>query len=76
MILFENEDPRVSIYYVSAIVIAILNKCEEIEFDLLYEEIEKQTDYKINVDDLYYSLDWLYLLSLVDVGNNKVRLCL
>ena len=76
MILFENEDPRICIYYVAAIVIEVLNKNKEIKFDLLYNELEKYTDYNISIDDLYYSLDWLYLLSLVDVVSDKVILCL
>ena len=76
MILFENEDPKVCIYYLAAIIIEILNIYGEIKFDLLYEKLEKYTNHDISVDDLYYSLDWLYLLSLVNVVNDKVRLCL
>ena len=63
MILFENEDPRVSIYYLSSIMINILNEYKELKFDVLYKLLED-------------SLDWLYLLDLVDVSGDKVILCL
>ena len=36
MILFENEYPRVSIYYLSSIMINILNEYKELMFDVLY----------------------------------------
>lgn len=76
MILFENENPRVSIYYLSSIMINILNEYKELKFDVLYKLLEDSVGYTVNIDDVYYSLDWLYLLDLVDVSDNKVILCL
>lgn len=76
MILFENEDPRVSIYYLSSIMINILNEYKELKFDVLYKLLEDSVGYTVSIDDVYYSLDWLYLLDLVDVSDDKVILCL
>ncbi|GAA0092095.1 hypothetical protein UT300009_21240 [Paraclostridium bifermentans] len=76
MILFENEDPRVSIYYLSSIMINILNEYKELKFDVLYKLLEDSVGYTVSIDDVYYSLDWLYLLDLVDVSGDKVILCL
>lgn len=76
MILFENEDPRVSIYYLSSIIINILNEYKELKFDVLYKLLEDSVGYTVSIDDVYYSLDWLYLLDLVDVSDDKVILCL
>ena len=76
MILFENEDPRVSIYYLSSIMINILNEYKELKFDVLYKILEDSIGYTVSIDDVYYSLDWLYLLDLVDVSGDKVILCL
>ncbi len=76
MILFENEDPRVSIYYLSSIMINILNEYKELKFDVLYKLLEDSIGYTVSIDDVYYSLDWLYLLDLVDVSGDKVILCL
>ena len=76
MILFENEDARVSIYYLSSIMINILNEYKELKFDVLYKLLEDSIGYTVSIDDVYYSLDWLYLLDLVDVSGDKVILCL
>lgn len=76
MILFENEYPRVSIYYLSSIMINILNEYKELKFDVLYKLLEDSIGYTVSIDDVYYSLDWLYLLDLVDVSGDKVILCL
>lgn len=76
MILFENEDPKVSIYYLASIMIDILNEYKELKFDVFYQLLEDKIGYTVSIDDVYYSLDWLYLLDLVDVFDNKVILCL
>jgi len=41
----------------------------------LYIEIKSHISENVHIDFLYYALDWLYLLSLIEIDKNKVMLC-
>lgn len=73
MIINFEREPYLSLYYLGAVVIEILlyNNSEYL-LDDLYEELKKKTNHNIHIDFFYYTLDWLYIQSLVELKNRKV----
>lgn len=72
----DAECPQNSTYYLSSLVLEILLKYQVIEFENLYKKLEKQLSNPLYIDDIYYSMDWLYSLSLIRMNKGMVELCL
>lgn len=75
MIVNLERSPEYSLYYVGGIVIEYLRKHGKSQIEQLYAEIKSHINENVHVDFLYYALDWLYLLSLVEMEKNTVMLC-
>lgn len=72
MIINFEREPYLSLYYLGSIVIEILYNNSEYLLDDLYEELKKKINHNIHIDFFYYTLDWLYIQSLVELKNRKV----
>lgn len=76
MIINTERNPIFSLYYLGAIVIKILSSCNSIALDKLYEalneELYKNHKIKIHINFFYYTLDWLFIQSLIKIENRKV----
>ena len=75
MIINVERDPRYSLYYIGAIIINLLKDYKTLSIDELYNAVESITGIKVHINFIYYALDWLYLLSLIEMADDKVVLC-
>lgn len=75
MIINMEREPKYSLYYVGAMILEVLKKEKSIHIDNLYNHIRNRFNDDISIDFIYYSLDWLYILSLVKFESDKVVVC-
>lgn len=75
MIINLERSPDYSLYYIGGIVVEYLKKHGQTPVEQLYVEVKANIGEKMHIDFLYYALDWLYLLSLIETDKNKVILC-
>lgn len=75
MLLPDNINPKLSIYYNSAILINILKNNNMIQIVNLYDEAKKEND--ISFSTFILCLDWLYLIeSALILEDGRVKLCI
>ena len=76
MIINKERSPIFSLYYLGSIMIKIISSTNSFNLDELYNMLNKQLymQHKINIhiNFFYYTLDWLYIQSLIDFKNGKV----
>lgn len=75
MIVNIDREPKYSLYYIGGIILGILKKQDYISIDELYQKTKQLIDENLYIDFIYYSLDWLYMLSLIEIEKDKVKLC-
>jgi len=75
MIINQDREPKYSLFYIGSIILEILDKSKGISIDELYVQVKEQIDKNLHIDFLYYSLDWLYILSTIKLEGNKVIRC-
>ncbi|MDY6993803.1 MAG: ABC-three component system middle component 6 [Pseudomonadota bacterium] len=73
MLLPDNIHPEYSIYYNGAVVLQILQGHEKIDLLELYDKVKKVRNMTFPIFVL--CLDWLYLIDIAELKNNKVVLC-
>lgn len=75
MILGKDINPQKKIYYLGAIVIEELKSSQNTENDfiILYQQINKKEKISINLFTL--TLDWLFILGLVNNKNGFIQKC-
>ncbi|WP_036497934.1 ABC-three component system middle component 6 [Mycoplasma yeatsii] len=74
MLLPDNINPKLCIYYNASIILEILEKNEKSDIVSLYENVNKQNDTPFPV--FLLSLDWLYLIDAININEKGVVLCL
>lgn len=72
MIINVEREPALSLYYLGAAVIEILSSNSIFLLDDLYEELRKSIKQNIHIDFFYYTLDWLYMQSLIELRDRRV----
>lgn len=72
MIVNNERDPELSLYYLGGIYLNILEQKKVISIENLFSETQVKLNKKIHIDFLYYALDWLFLLSLIKLKEGKV----
>jgi len=71
-----DREPKYSLYYIGAVILEELKSNGDAPtIDDLFETIRLKVDRNLYVDFLYYSLDWLFLLSLIRLDEDRVVLC-
>lgn len=75
MIININREPKYSLYYIGSIILEELERNISISIETLFTKISSRIDENLHIDFLYYSLDWLYILSLVRVEGDRVEQC-
>lgn len=74
MLLPDNINPKLSIYYNSAILLSVLNKKGPLPLINLYQEVKKKND--VSFVSFILCLDWLYLIEAAIVNEGgRVKLC-
>ncbi len=75
MIINQDREPKFSLFYIGSVILEILEKSKGISIDELYVKVKDRIDKNLHIDFLYYSIDWLYMLSAVKLEGNKVTRC-
>ena len=75
MIINKDTNPEKDIYYLGAKVIDVIShhKNKELNFFDIFEEIVKTE--KISVHLFSLTLDWLFLIGVIDKKSNKLYKC-
>lgn len=71
MIINNGGSPKDSLYYIGALILMILEK--EKNGILVDELLKKAKESNINLSLFYYTLDWLFILSSIEIKNGKVK---
>ena len=68
MIISSEIKPELNIYVIGSRIIQILSKSQFgcFDFDILYNKYEKKFSNEISLNYFLYSLDYLYLLGLIE----------
>jgi hypothetical protein len=75
VLLPDNIHPEMSIYYNGALVLNILKESQKLELLELYDNVKKK--YNISFPMLVLSLDWLYLIDIVNSNDKgEISLCI
>lgn len=70
MILNTERNPKDSLYYIGAILLEILQSNKD---GLYIDELRnKAKDKKINMSFFYYALDWLFIISKIEIKNERI----
>ena len=75
MIINPERNPTISLYYMGSIVLEILLNKDNISIENLYEATQMAFGHDLHIDFFYYTLDWLYLISAVNLNEERVYLC-
>lgn len=75
MIMSANLNPKYSLYYIGGIILRMLQQERSLNINTLVENILKEYDYNINIEYIYYSVDYLYLMSLIKADGGYIELC-
>ena len=72
MIVNVEREPNRSLYYLGGILLSILEQRKVMPMEEMLIKVQQQMDEKIHVDFIYYTLDWLFLLSLIKIEEKRV----
>ena len=75
MIISIDRNPKYSLYYIGGLIVDILAQEGSLSFDIVIKKILSELNDELSIDYIYFSFDWLYLLSLIEIKNDKVMLC-
>lgn len=74
MLLPDNINPKLSIYYNGALVLKELNENNNHDMIFLYQQVNKK--YGISFPMYLLCLDWLYLINAANVDDKgEVKVC-
>lgn len=76
MIVNKDTRPEKKIYYLGGLLIEILGKYpvnSKLDFFDIYSEFNSNKEITINLFSI--TLDWLFLLDLIKIENNKIIKC-
>lgn len=73
MLLPDNIHPENSIYYNGSIVLNVIQNNSDIEMLELFQLVKKVRN--MSFTTFVLSLDWLYLIDVAVLENEKVKLC-
>ena len=74
MIINTEREPLYSLYFLGGVIINILKSTKSETIDSLYLKFKKYINKSIHIDFFYYALDWLYIISIVDIKDGVVCL--
>lgn len=70
MILNTERNPKDSLYYIGAILLEILQSSKD---GFYIDELRnKAKNKKINMSFFYYALDWLFIISKIEIKNERI----
>ncbi|MCI8290655.1 MAG: hypothetical protein HFJ25_00125 [Clostridia bacterium] len=74
MIIDVERKPTYSLYYLGYEVIKMLKIKDEISIEEIFVNLKNIISQDLNIDFVYYTLDWLYIVSTIKINGEKVFL--
>lgn len=75
MIINKDREPKYSLFYIGSAILEYVGKNDRVSIDDLYIKIKSVIDENLNIDFLYYSLDWLFILGKINLEGDRVIKC-
>jgi len=75
MIINMERNPSMSLYYLGSFVIKQLLCKNDQMIEELFSSVKNELGIDLHIDFLYYSLDWLFIISAIKFENGRVCLC-
>ena len=75
MIINMDREPKFSLYYIGAEIIKYLKVSNNVSIETIHMQLRKIIDENLHIDFIYYSLDWLFMIALIEVEEDRVILC-
>ena len=73
MIVNVDRDPKYSLYYIGANILELLKSNNgNLSIEEIYNKLQGVIGKNLQIDFVYYSLDWLYLISLITLKEDRV----
>ena len=73
MIVNMDRDPKYSLYYIGANILDLLKSNNgNLSIEELYVKLQSMVGKNLQIDFVYYSLDWLYMISLITLKEDRV----
>ncbi|WHP39099.1 MAG: hypothetical protein QJQ54_00265 [Mollicutes bacterium] len=77
MIISQNINPKRNLYYIGSLIIEIIEKYgKTISIHNLFENLNKNKKDKISYSLFVLTLDWLFLLNIIKMNENNIKICL
>ena len=73
MIISKDLNPERHVYYIGGLILNLIKTQKEIDFFDIFQKINKKNNISLNLYTL--SLDWLYLLGLINQKEGKITKC-
>ena len=73
MIIGAGTDPKKQAYYVGALILDMMRNSGDIDLMESFHEIRKDLD--VSLKQYLLSLDWLFMLGLIDQKNGRISRC-
>jgi len=77
MINPKNIKPERSLYAIGGTIISVMKEFEqkEISPEVIYKRFSEVYPIEISYNYFAYSLDWLYLINVIDLEEDKIKKC-
>ena len=75
MIINIDRRPEYSLFYIGSLIIELLKKINRATIETIYDKICLETNIDYNINYIYYSLDWLFLMEKINLSGDELILC-
>lgn len=75
MIINIDRRPEYSLFYISSLIIELLKELKSSTIESIFNEVCSKTNIDYNINYIYYSLDWLFLMEEIYLNEDEVFLC-
>lgn len=76
MIISQNINPKRNLYYIGSLIIEIMEKYKKTtSVHNLFESLNKNKKDKISYSLFVLSLDWLFLINVINVNGDYIKIC-
>ena len=76
MLINANRNPKYSLYYIGYEILKYLKERKTgVSIDEIYKLIQSKIDLDINIAYIYYALDWLFLMSIIKMKEERFFTC-
>lgn len=72
LIINSDRNPKYSLYHIGAEALSLLSNITCYQINDLYNDLNHQYNGTLSVDYFYITLDWLFLIDIIRIEENKV----